>query len=99
MSKSKKYILLFFTLLPVIYFLFGIPYYWSLSLVEITQLPAAVWFLHALAVIILIVLIVIYTLHLNKNSKIDESMKILWVIGFFFTGGILMLYYWGKYIL
>lgn len=98
-SKSKKYILLFFTLLPVFYFLYEIFYYWNLSLVEITRLPLAVVFLHIVIMMILIILIAIYTLHLNKNSNIEAQMKIFWVLGFFFTGGILMLYYWRKYIL
>lgn len=98
MAPSKKLVWLALTLWPLIYLIYSILFLGNSSLVELTQLPLAVFIIQLVTMILLLALVIVYSLHLYNNSVIDDQSKLMWFIGFIFAGVFVTIFYWKKHI-
>jgi hypothetical protein len=101
MNKNKALVLLFFTLLPFLYFAFFL-YFWVGTFVKIRNnqpeniglMFYIIFPIHLGLMIEIIVLLIIYIKDVFKNTNIEESKRALWAIVLFFGNMIAMPIYW-----
>ncbi|MDR2942738.1 MAG: hypothetical protein LBV17_09135 [Treponema sp.] len=101
MNKNKSLVLLFFTLLPFLNFVFFL-YFFIGTFARITNnqpeninsMFFIIFPIHFLIMIEVLVLLIIYIKNVFKNENIEESKRTLWAIVLFFGNFIAMPIYW-----
>jgi uncharacterized membrane protein YozB (DUF420 family) len=103
MNKNKSLILLFFTLLPFLYFVFFLCFFIGTFAKIANNQPEninsmffIIFPIHFAIMIEIIVLLIIYIKNVFKNENIEESKRTLWAIVLFFGNLIAMPIY--RYI-
>lgn len=98
MSSTKKLILLSLILWPLIYSILSFPFFWSMSLVSLTQLPFTIIIIQFVTLIILLIAFILFSLHLYCNPEVDNQAKLMWFVGFIFAWAFVPIFYWKKHI-
>jgi len=96
MNKGLKMLIGFLTILPIGYMIFFLVNLMSSSRGLIAF--DTIFKLHLVAMGIIIVLFIFYTVHLVRTNRIANDKKIFWVIGIFMGSSFAMAVYWFLYL-